>query len=239
MKQRSPFHTSEYWSEWTQRRKERIIQYEKTVSTPTIEPTHRRRLRFVIYREHFHLLITRYSRGEPIEVLQETFPQVVNALAAYQSEDGSDPYDLEVRNQYVDALWLLSLALLLNASQDVTEQLLQLVSNEGEDALLEQLARFRVKGRQLASDLLHQRSYESLYDALNAQNKDRDALIKNFLKQYYPSMRKCYWYDSHKEPTSGFFGYWCFELAAFVKELHIPDDSFVDNPYYPDDLIKW
>ena len=49
-------------------------------------------------------------------------------------------------------------------------------------------------------------------------------------------MSGAYWHDSHLNKDTGYFGYWCFELAAFVKALGIPDDAFADNPFYPRDL---
>jgi hypothetical protein len=51
-------------------------------------------------------------------------------------------------------------------------------------------------------------------------------------------MTQVYWHDKHTIKGVGFFGYWCFEVAAFVRKLGINDEPFADNPYYPRDLVK-
>ncbi|HEM3533727.1 TPA: DUF1911 domain-containing protein [Streptococcus suis] len=36
-----------------------------------------------------------------------------------------------------------------------------------------------------------------------------------------------------------YFGYWALEIAALVKVLNIPDDSFKNHKYYPYDLVHF
>lgn len=239
MTQRDPLMSADYWEEWTEFQEESIEEYETTAAAASTQADHRRRLRYAIFKEHFHLLISRYSQGAPIEDLQQALPQVVATLETYQQEVGSDGFHFNVRESYIVALWLLSLGVLFDADQELIERILQLIGNEGKDAIFERLAALRLAGRKSTTEVLHAKPYEALYEALETEGKARDALIKKFLKQYYPSMRGCYWYDLHlKAEDLGFFGYWCFELAAFVKELHIPDASFADDPYYPRDLAR-
>ena len=80
--------------------------------------------------------------------------------------------------------------------------------------------------------------YQALLEAVNARGEQQIKLIQKFLSGYYAGMRKTYWYDSHLGENAGFFGYWCFELAAFVKALNIEDSAFSDNIFYPIDLVK-
>lgn len=44
-------------------------------------------------------------------------------------------------------------------------------------------------------------------------------------------------HDSHLSDDAGYFGCWCFELAAFVKELKIDVTAFAGNPFYPRDIV--
>jgi hypothetical protein len=54
-------------------------------------------------------------------------------------------------------------------------------------------------------------------------------------------MKAVSWYESHRNNTSKFFGYWSFELAFLVRFLEVDDTAFIDHMYYPRDLAhkKW
>ncbi len=79
-------------------------------------------------------------------------------------------------------------------------------------------------------------TYGRLNRALDAKGQLRDKMINDFLKEYYQGMRNAYWYGTDKLDDGGYFGYWCFELAAFVRLLDISDDAFANNPYYPGNI---
>lgn len=68
--------------------------------------------------------------------------------------------------------------------------------------------------------------------------KQQPVLIDKFLKGYYKGMKNAYWHDSHLGEDACYFGYWCFELAALVKGYRINDASFIDNQYYPSDIVR-
>lgn len=52
-------------------------------------------------------------------------------------------------------------------------------------------------------------------------------------------MKLTYWYDSDKNKHETFFGYWCFESAAFIKILNLDDSIIEKQEYYPYDLVHW
>jgi hypothetical protein len=79
--------------------------------------------------------------------------------------------------------------------------------------------------------------YGLLLQALDATGEERTQGIQKFLASFYDGMRGAYWHGSHASDDTGFFGYWCFELAAFVKAMAIDDSAFADNRYYPRDLV--
>ena len=84
---------------------------------------------------------------------------------------------------------------------------------------------------------LHPRPYKLLFDVVQANPESRPRLIRGYLDGYYKQSRGAYWWGSH-ELGSPYVGYWCFEVAAFVKKLGIDDSAFADNPYYPRDIVK-
>lgn len=72
------------------------------------------------------------------------------------------------------------------------------------------------------------------------QNPDeREAIISKQLSNWYKTQRSSYFYGYDKEKEPLYFGYWALEVAALVKVLNIPDDSFKDNKYYPYDLVHF
>jgi hypothetical protein len=84
---------------------------------------------------------------------------------------------------------------------------------------------------------MYPRPYGPLRDALDASGDEQSQKLTEFLDGWYDGMEAAYWHGSHTGSDAGYFGYWCFELAAFVKQLGINDSTFADNLYYPSDLV--
>lgn len=236
MEKREVFAEPNDFSQYVDRATQSIHLFEAKLNEPDINPTHRRRLRYTVFRERFQLFIARYSRGEAISELETAFPMIVLALSDYQNEEGAESFDFQDLDHYVQALWLLSLAILLKTDDTTIHQLLKLINQDGKDGLFERLAALCVSQRSEITQLAHSDPYLPLYEALDKEDPDRTQYIDKFLKQYYRGMKPTYWYDAHKKGTGSFFGYWCFELAAFVQGLNINDISFADNIFYPRDL---
>lgn len=68
---------------------------------------------------------------------------------------------------------------------------------------------------------------------------ERETIISKQLSNWYKSQRSSYFYGYDKEKEPLYFGYWALEVAALVKVLNIPDDSFKDKKYYPYDLVHF
>ncbi len=236
MRKREAFGEPAYFDDYVAGATQSILLFEAKAKAPDTKPAHRRRLCYTIFREKLQLLIARYSRGEDNSVLQAMFPQVVAALTDYHSEDAYEPFDFQNLDDYVRALWLVSFAILFDAGDQCVNQLYLLINQEGQDALFDWLVALCVSGYSATSSLLYANPYAPLYSALDATDKERNRLIDQFLKQYYEGMRTTYWHNTHLKEQTGFFGYWCFELAAVVKMLQIDDSTFANNLFYPRDL---
>ena len=183
-------------------------------------------------------LITRYSRGEAVHTLRGSFPEIVEALSACQREPRNKGFDFGELDAYVYALWLVSLGFLLDIDETLIRTLLKELGNEGTDALFERLVSSKISGRPNSKLLVHPNPYQILLEAANSKGELQIQLIQKFLSGYYTGMRQTYWHDSHLGEDAGFFGYWCFELAALVKVLGINDDAFSHNVFYPVDLVR-
>jgi hypothetical protein len=184
------------------------------------------------------LLITMYSAGIDLPSIREAFPAVVGALASYLQEPYHETFDFTRLDSYIHALWLSALSILLDVDQANREAVIDLIGSPHEDRIFDRLVSLQRYDISMTNQLLHPRPYEYLSLALDANEpQHRDQHIGRFLHGWYRGMRHAYWYNSHLLEDGGYFGYWCFELAAFAKALLIPDESFRNNVYYPVDLV--
>jgi PoNe immunity proteins (PoNi), C-terminal/PoNe immunity protein (PoNi), N-terminal len=238
MNKRETFKEQDFFDKEVVHNEEWLKKFAEIVANPATAPEHRRRLLHTIFRQRFEQLILRYSRGEPVSSLRDSLSPIVESLATYHREPGHAPWRFEEFDSYIFSLWLVSWAILLNVDDGLFQNLLRELNNVGQDALYERLVTLRISGRPQTQTLMYPNPYASLLQALDATGEEQIRLIQKFLKSYYKGMKSAYWHDSHLGEDAGFFGYWCFELAAFTKELGIDDRAFSDNIFYPVDLVR-
>ncbi|MGC1375907.1 MAG: PoNe immunity protein domain-containing protein [Anaerolineales bacterium] len=236
---RETFKEQAYFDEQVMYNDDMLLKFKETIANNNTTPEHRRRLRHTVFRRQVEQLILRYSQGETVSVIRDDFPAIVSALSAYQAEPGYSPHNFAEFDAYIYGIWLVSLAILLDVEDKIFNDLLAELGNRGRDALYERLVALRISGGPQISTLMYPKPYQFLFDALDSTGDEQASLIMQFLKTYYKGMKKAYWHDSHLGKDAGFFGYWCFELAAFVKKLKIDDHTFVENIFYPVDLVKY
>lgn len=232
--QRDTLKPPAYWDDYiTYQLETRLPKFRAKAEAATTTPKHRCRLLYSIFRETLHLLIARYSRGDDLTVLRTMFSTVVQALQDYQAQPEHEPYDFDYFDGYVRALGLVALGILLKTDTQTFTRLLDAINQSARDALFDRLVALRQGPALFTTKLLYPRPYRLLYEALDAPDSKRSPLLTGFLQQYYPAMQDTYWHDSHQSEGASFFGYWCFELAAFCRELAWDEPACIDSPYYP------
>lgn len=237
MVQRDVFRNHDYWHRRVDYIAERIIFYEELSSVQTLEVLQKQQLRFQIFRRQVELTISKYYRGDDLSSVRLSFYDVVQSLDKFRAAFDHDPFDFSSREQYMFALWLLSLTITLDIEPEIGSAIVDMIGNRARDAVYEQLVTLLATTQPIATDtLLYPRPYEFLYKTLSLSGDESITMFQKFLERYYRGMRHCYWYESHLLPDHGFFGYWCFELAAFVRRRDINDQTFVMSTYYPRDL---
>ncbi|WP_406819285.1 PoNe immunity protein domain-containing protein [Pseudomonas sp. KnCO4] len=187
------------------------------------------------------LLVGLYSGGEAIDSLR---PYAEHMFSQFQRHKQAYPdFSLKLweSDAYQFALWLLSLAVLLNMPGRI-EQVAGYISDnaeDGQDLLLRQL--FARVGIALAgNDLINKRPYAELLNAINAQGDEQQQALRSYLKQWYRGMRNCYWHDRHRRRSdAGFFGYWAFEAGMVTVLWDVDDAPYRNLPYYPKDLVDY
>ncbi|MEH6412608.1 MULTISPECIES: PoNi-like cognate immunity protein [Pseudomonas] len=189
--------------------------------------------------QSLELLIELYSGGEPLETLRPYAEHVFSQFQRHKQAYPSFSLKLWEPDAYQFALWLLSLAVLLNMPGRITQIVgyLSKDADDGEDILLRQLFS-RVGVTIPGSTLIHERPYHELLNALNTEKDEQQQSMRSYLKQWYRGMRNCYWHDRHKARSdAGFFGYWAFEAGLVTVLWGVDDAPYRDLPFYPKDLV--
>lgn len=229
----------DYWDKYINYlEKKSIPKFEKLIKQYKLPANRLQTLHYAVFRNHIHLLVAKYSRGDDFITLQKCFSKVVSTLENYQKLPDIEPSDFVVIDHYERALWLVSCAIVFDYNQADFEKLLMLLGNEGSDALFERLITFRVAGRKQTKEMLYPFPYKFLYEAIDAPVPEQQQLISLFLANYYAGLKDAYWYNYDKLGDA-YFGYWCFELAVIVHQKLINNVSFADNNYYPYDLAHY
>jgi hypothetical protein len=143
------------------------------------------------------------------------------------------------QDEYMEAVALLSLALLLRVERDVFERLVSAIGVNQQDYVLEWLAGCRLPHRPPTTQLLFPKTYARLRDAIQAPISAQPQLLKSFLASWYKSLNTV-WYECHLGPEGGgFSGYWCWEAAAAAHYLGVDDAELRQMRYYPSDLADF
>ena len=187
---RELFQTPEYFNEYIKFRKKNISDYEKIVKSPTTERAHRTRLRYSIFREYLQLLIAYYSRGDEINVIRNLFPKVVNSLEMYSSEDKFEPFDFQNIDQYIRAIWLVSLTILLDFEDDYMDDLSRIINQTNKDNLFNTLISLKKENGIFIDNLVYPHPYKFLNEIFNKEENQYPSIIEEFLKNYYQGIEK-------------------------------------------------
>ncbi|HEX8546206.1 MAG TPA: PoNe immunity protein domain-containing protein [Cytophagaceae bacterium] len=236
MKQRDRFKHAEYFNDFISTYSSNLSEYLLVLEQP-ITKDHRLSLLYTVFRTRMELWIARYSAGEVISSLKYSYPEVIQSLENYLREDKNGSINFLGLTDYIQSLWLVSIALLLQLEDEMLKQLINLIGNTGKDALYDRLINIKYPLLPAGDTLIHPKQYQSLYNAINSvDEKRREIFINTFLDEYYSRMQDVYWSGTH-ELDNGYFGYWLFELAAFSRFLPINDDRYRNNRHYPVDLV--
>jgi len=234
---RSTQKDAKYFAEQEKYNEEMISTFRAIIDEPDTEAAHRQSLLHAVYRRELEQLVTRYSLGGSVPELREHYPRVIDALEAQQQEAGTTAQDFENFDAYVFALWIVSLGILLDVDIQLLRRAVRELGNLGRDALYDNLLALKLPGLPRSADILYREPYAPLADAFCASGAEQTRLMEQFVSEWYEGMRCAYWHNSHLGEDAGFFGYWCFELAAIVKMLRIDDAEWKSNVFYPGDLV--
>lgn len=254
----------EYWNSIVNFELLAIERIQDDLKKPSENSSYRPQYVFELCKEHWHLMLCRYSRGDAITDLLQYFPSLLDAWEESErlGKDVWTPQQQFTRHawtanldHYIVCFWLVGLALALNIPDDQWKRLVTLIGNEGEDALLDRVMSCRQPDRKIGSSLCHPVPYQRLLDTINATTEQQSALLAVFVDSWYAELdrpakkgnapatamyERPYWYKLRKQTLedSGYFGFWCIEAVAAVKAFNLDDSQCLGHPNYPGDLLR-
>jgi hypothetical protein len=252
---------SAYWEKWVAFEIKAIAGKLTALESPSGDPTYRPQFVFELTKSYWHLILQRYSRGDPIRELSAHFAPMLDAW------EESNRLHLQFRTEaelwerrdwsrnldhYIVCFWLMGLALSLEVPEDQWQRLLALIGNEGNDTLLDRVIASRQPGRPIGKQLRHPKPYARLLAAIDAPKPQQAQALRDFVEHWYaeldrPSTKKQhamynrpYWYVYGNENFEGgaYFGRWCVEAVAAVKAFGLDDRLCLGHEHYPGDLLR-
>ncbi len=195
----------------------------------------------------------RYTAGEDMAELAKLLEEIVESYDRYVEKNNEVPEEdylppfriFDDIDTYVDFLDLICSVILLHRE----ELLLKIFSwikgsqFDGSDAVLEEILNFYFSDRPSPDDWFWDQPYRKLIEVIDAPSTERPALMKKYVKAWYPAMKgKAFFWGKHEEITpefSPYFGYWAMCAAVFTYLLDIDDTSYRDEEVYPKDLVDY
>ncbi|WP_299609165.1 PoNe immunity protein domain-containing protein [uncultured Aquimarina sp.] len=197
-------------------------------------------------------IIIKYSSDSSLEELKNDFKyplnQILNSwspMCTKINDDKGKLWDQYMVSPYERFLHLLSLAYLLEVSDSDFQILVDIIDRDNiSDNLYEFIIKARFPDRKQNGPEEYDKEHSvilKVYDKLRKATEQSDKaeaskLVQQFLEKdfYHKHMNL---YNSHKSKANIYCGYWSFEAAAVVKIMGLDDSSFIDNQYYPKDLV--
>ena len=222
-----------YFSNFIKETNQRVIKFEKLLaelqkSNPEDDGLEMRGSIILagIYREKF---IALYSSGEEINnEMKEVYFKWLEKAEIVSNDEYS----------YVDLLWLVSIAILLDLQEELSERLSAMAKKlKMNDGFIEYLLNPSAENLKNLSFFMA-KPYSEWGKIVTAPDHKKITLIKKYLtSKWYRSHDEEGWYDSHLSNENIYSGYWSFESGAMVKVLGLDDSELKDVPYYPYDLV--
>lgn len=203
-----------------------------------------------------------YCRGDALadistqraDILAERYAWVANEIESqgytqknYFNHNLIEPHGLH--EAYSILCWLLC----FNVSDNDITALAVEFGPAGKDRLVDTiLARYQ-PDRVIASGSGHPATFQLLDDVIDASESDRIVVLQRYMKEWGKLLSNLNGLGSigifrqkkltnktlGKDVGAAYKGYWMWEVALLIKFFGIDDSSFIDNEFYPADLVHF
>lgn len=185
------------------------------------------------FDDEMYIMKAKYSLGDDIDSFIPNFNKAV--FFAENTSDG--------RLDYYDILWLVSLEVLLEVTDDMTKRISGIVLKSGmKDYIVDFLQSSCDKNWKCeCKEFYKKKPYQGIGDIIKAAQSDKlyvAQLLEKYIKtEWLKGHYDCGWKNAHKE--KGFNGLWSFEAAAVAKILNLDDTGLKMEVNYPYDLAHY
>lgn len=214
-----------YFNHFIEEEEQRIVRFNRKLEAGEVKQNRIFSVNFKVHSIKLNIMIAKYSRGDCIEDL---LPEYVDLAQEWVKVFRSDDYNY--------ALWMVSLAVLLNVEGAIKSKYLNMLHNaDVHDWLLDYLLTGIASN---GEDLLWPNEYGYLKRIIEEKSVNHDSIFQ-YLKNWYQNNADCGWYDTHKCKEALYAGYWSFEIGAVAKLMHADDCQLTKAKYYPYDLVHF
>lgn len=177
----------------------------------------------------FQKVIAKYSIGEGVNLLINDYNDTVNMfIKSFDCESVS----------YNSLLNIISLSIIFNTKN--IKKLESLIKES--DKFNDYIIQFLISSNNYEIYNVKWEKYlplKSIIENYKNNKKEAEKEMKLYLDKWYLNNKNAYWYEAHKSKAKIYFGYWCLEAAALTYILDLDDSEYLDNQYYPKDLVKY
>lgn len=178
----------------------------------------------------FQKIMAKYSIGEEVNLLVNDYNDMVNMfIKSWDCESVS----------YNSVLNIISLSIIFNTENIKKLESVIKESNKFDDYIIQ----FFINSTNHETYTVKWEKYLPLKSIIesykNNNKKEAEKEMKLYLEKWYSNNKNVYWYEAHKSKAKIYFGYWCLEAAALTYLLDLDDSEYLDNQYYPKDLVKY
>ncbi|MDN2702182.1 DUF1911 domain-containing protein [Janthinobacterium sp. SUN100] len=193
-----------------------------------------------------------YSAGHSVNEIRSLYPEALECWELYAKYN--EEYDNSQKNEndrgfphfalpgkeYNKVNRMLCFAILLGWD-GLVARLIRIIdfNNHEKDGMIERILSYYSEDRSVSlNDCVRHLPYFKTLKIFSASEKDRPALMAEYLEDWYHASRREPYYDAHTRDIS-FWGYWSWEAAAITFLLDIDDSSYASAQFYPKDLVDF
>ncbi len=229
------FKSTEYFLEEIEYNNTSFKQFKDKISDPDIASEQKKMLIYTVFRRSIEQLVMQYCIGSNNETKSTYLNQATSDLDLYLDIRELKNVDVEPISDYILSTSLLSIAILLNLEPEKLDDLKAKLFGGIEDSFAYQLATLKGQSFGITEKKHNDFYYQDMLKLFEPipDNEKLDIACNYLNKKYYKALKETYWYDTHKKDDAGFFGYFCFEIAAIFTSQNIDDSKLREIIYYP------
>jgi hypothetical protein len=226
---RDKLKTEEYFKEFIQKDTNRINKFLDGIKSGFITEDRIPSILRTVYDFSLIVTVAKYSAGFNVKEIESELLKTIDHL-----KNGWDKV-----SGYVEILWTLSMAILLNISDNNFNKIVEIIDDKKlTDYIIDYIIAHRIKDRSISKNVIFEKPYKTIVNIIQMEKDEAERNLKRYLeKEWYKGHSDKYWYNNHNSKHNTYFGYWSFESAVIVKIKGLNNEKFKDTKYYPYDMV--